>query len=344
MEQSFFRELLHYQRPKDNPFRLVFAGLVMFSILFLGYINHQLLISSFGSLGIFTFLYYQPLPLKQLMTRLSVVGSYLFLGNLLGMLSTHIAWLIPIVVALVGFGGRFFFEVYDISKPGAFFGVMVTAMGASTSIPLAKIPFMSGCMLLGIGFSILFALVLHFTEKEISAPLVKRSLRERIYRHPEAPLDSIYYSFVLFFAVYISESLHLQNPYWLVVSCASILQGDNLRSIKQRNIQRIFGTTIGLVISAFLLNLALTTFESIVVITILFVTVEYFIRRNYGLAQFFTTPMALMLSLLVRQQYVITLIQFRFLGIVLGSLLGLAAAWLFTVVVTFYERKYHLNE
>ena len=53
MEQSFFRELLHYQRPKDNPFRLVFAGLVMFSILFLGYINHQLLISSFGSLGIF---------------------------------------------------------------------------------------------------------------------------------------------------------------------------------------------------------------------------------------------------------------------------------------------------
>ncbi|MEY8698746.1 FUSC family protein [Enterococcus faecalis] len=309
MEQSFFRELLHYQRPKDNPFRLVFAGLVMFSILFLGYINHQLLISSFGSLGIFTFLYYQPLPLKQLMTRLSVVGSYLFLGNLLGMLSTHIAWLIPIVVALVGFGGRFFFEVYDISKPGAFFGVMVTAMGASTSIPLAK-----------------------------------RSLRERIYQHPEAPLDSIYYSFVLFFAVYISESLHLQNPYWLVVSCASILQGDNLRAIKQRNIQRIFGTTIGLVISAFLLNLALTTFESIVVITILFVTVEYFIRRNYGLAQFFTTPMALMLSLLVRQQYVITLIQFRFLGIVLGSLLGLAAAWLFTVVVTFYERKYHLNE
>ncbi len=94
----------------------------------------------------------------------------------------------------------------------------------------------------------------------------------------------------------------------------------------------------------FCLILALTTFESIVVITILFVTVEYFIRRNYGLAQFFTTPMALMLSLLVRQQYVITLIQFRFLGIVLGSLLGLAAAWLFTVVVTFYERKYHLNE
>ena len=40
------------------------------------------------------------------MTRLSVVGSYL-LGNLLGMLSTHIAWLIPIVVALVGLVAAF---------------------------------------------------------------------------------------------------------------------------------------------------------------------------------------------------------------------------------------------
>ena len=67
---------------------------------------------------------------------------------------------------------------------------------------------MSGCMLLGIGFSILFALVLHFTEKEISAPLAKRSLRERIYRHPEAPLDSIYYSFVLFL-LYISAKVYI---------------------------------------------------------------------------------------------------------------------------------------
>lgn len=141
------------------------------------------------------------------MTRLSVVGSYL-LGNLLGMLSTHIAWLIPIVVALVGLVAAFSLKSTIFQNQGPSFGVMVTAMGASTSIPLAKIPFMSGCMLLGIGFSILFALVLHFTEKEISVPLAKRSLRERIYQHPEAPLDSIYYSFVLFL-LYISAKVYI---------------------------------------------------------------------------------------------------------------------------------------
>ena len=80
-----------------------------------------------------------------------------------------------------------------------------------------------------------------------------------------------------------------------------------------------------MVISAFLLNLALTTFESIVVITILFVTVEYFIRRNYGLAQFFNaygSDAFIARSSAVRDN----VDSIPLLGIVLGSLLGLAAA------------------
>lgn len=107
------------------------------------------------------------------MICLFVVGSYFFLGNLLGMLLIYIVWFIFIVVVLVGFGGCFFFEVYDILKLGVFFGVMVIVMGVSMSILLVKILFMSGCMLLGIGFFILFVLVLYFIEKEISVLLVK---------------------------------------------------------------------------------------------------------------------------------------------------------------------------
>jgi uncharacterized membrane protein YccC len=78
-------------------------------------------------------------------------------------------------------------------------------------------------------------------------------------------------------------------------------------------------------------------------ITVLFVTVEYFVKRNYAIAQFFTTPMSLMLSMLVKQQYLYSLIQFRFLGIVIGSLLGLLAAWMMTTSLSFYNRKFHSN-
>lgn len=344
MEQSFFKELIHYHKPKESPFRLIGAGLCMISVLFTGYLSHQLAISSFGSLGIFTFLYYQRLPLKQSMLRLSTIGSFLTIANFLGMLSTHAAWTAPIVVAVVGFLGRFFFRLYGIAKPGPFFIVMVTAMGVSTKIPLAKIPVMSGYFFIGVLFSLLFAFILYFLEK---TPLPEidpaKTLNSRINDDPAVVIDSLLYSGILFFAVYLSMGLQLKNPYWLVVSCASILQGDNLRAMAHRNIQRIFGTIIGLAIAAFLLNLPLSVFETLLLIAALFVTVEYFVKRNYAIAQFFTTPMSLMLSMLVKQQYLYTLIQFRFLGIVIGSLLGLLAAWMMSTSLEFYNRKFHSN-
>lgn len=345
MEHSFIKELIHYNKPKESPLRLIGAGLCMISILFTGYLSHQLVISSFGSLGIFTFLYYQRLPLKQLMLRLSIVGSFLTATNFLGMLSTHVAWTAPIVVAVVAFLGRFFFRLYGIAKPGPFFIVMVTAMGASTKIPLARIPVMSGYFLIGVLFALTVAFILHFIEsRPFPEGKAEKTLKSRINDDPAVVIDSLLYSGVLFFAVYLSMGLQLKNPYWLVVSCASILQGDNLRAMAHRNIQRIFGTIIGLVIAAFLLNLPLSVFETLLLITALFMTVEYFVKRNYAIAQFFTTPMALMLSMLVRQQYLYSLIQFRFLGIVIGSLLGLLAGWLMSTSLEFYNRKFHSNE
>lgn len=344
MEQSFFKELLHYNRPKESPTRLIGAGLCMISVLFTGYLSHQLAISSYGSLGIFTFLYYQRLPLKQLMLRLTIVGTFLTTANFLGMLSTHAVWTAPIVVAMVGFLGRFFFRLYGIAKPGPFFIVMVTAMGASTNVPLPKIPLMSSYFFIGVLFSLVGAIFTHFVQKEpFPTNKVEKTLKERINEDPTVVMDSLLYSGILFFAVYLSMGLQLKNPYWLVVSCASILQGDNLRAMAHRNIQRIFGTIIGLAIAAFLLNLSLSVFETLLMITALFVTVEYFVKRNYAIAQFFSTPMALMLSVLVKQQYLYTLIQFRFLGIVIGSLLGLLAAWVMTTSLSFYNRKFHSN-
>ncbi|MDT2596218.1 FUSC family protein [Enterococcus dongliensis] len=345
MEQSFLKELIHYNKPKESPFRLIGAGLCMISVLLTGYLSHQLAIASFGSLGIFTFLYYQRLPLKQLLLRLLIIGSFLTLGNFLGMLSTHASWTAPIVVALIGFLGRFFFRLHEIAKPGPFFVVMVTAMGTSTKIPLTKIPFMSSYFFIGVIFALIFAFLLHFMEKT-PLPVTKtsKSLKTRIIADPAVIIDSLLYSCILFFAVYLSMGLQLENPYWLVVSCAAILQGDTLRAMAHRNVQRIFGTIIGLLIAAFLLNLPLSIFETLVVITLLFVTVEYFIKRNYALAQFFTTPMSLMLAMLAKQQYLYTLIQFRFLGIVIGSLLGLLAAYLINTSLSFYNRTFHSKQ
>ncbi|KAF1299202.1 hypothetical protein BAU15_00720 [Enterococcus sp. JM4C] len=342
--KPLMKELTTFHETKDNPFRLLGAGICMLTILLLGYALNDLSIGSFGSLGIFTFLYYQNIPIKQLATRLSLVGSCLLIGNFLGMLSTHLDWTAPILVGLVAFFGRLLFRLFKIAKPGVFFIVMVTGMGTSTKIPLENIPKMSLYFLIGLAISIIAACLVQLTEKTAPVPVPKISLQERLYTDPAAIVDALFYGGILFFAVYLSQALQLVNPYWLVISCAAILQGDNLRAMMHRNIQRIFGTSIGILIAAFLLNLPLTTLQSIIIITLLYLTVEVFVRRNYAVANFFTTPMTLMLSTLARQQYIFTLIQYRFLGIVLGSLLGVLSAWIMVTGLTFYNRAFQLHE
>lgn len=344
MEQSFMKELTSFKKSTIHPFWMLGAGTCMLTTLLLGYFLHVPAISSFGSLGIFTFLYYQPLPRKQLVKRLVFIGLFLWLGNILGMLSTYLAWTAPLVVAGIGTCGRGLFRLYHIAKPGAFFVVMVTAMGTGIKAPLTQLPLNSLYLLLGVLLAIATALLMTFSEKELPAPEPRLSLKERLASDPAVILDSLFYGSILFLAVYLSQAFQLTNPYWMVVSCAAILQGDNLRAMMQRNIQRIFGTTIGLGIAAVLLNVQLSQLQIIFIITVFYVLVEYFVRRNYAVASMFTTPMALLLATMIRQQYVYSLIQYRFLGIVLGSLLGLLAAWVMTTGLRFYNRAFDLHE
>lgn len=342
---SFFKELVVFHKPKNAPLQLIGAGICMAVPLFIGYFSNNLTIGSFGSLGIFTFLYYQSLPLKNLLIRLSAVGLFLLFGNLVGMLTTHVPWLIPISIALIAFCARIIFRLYDISKPGAFFIVMVTAMGSGTKIPLDRVPYMMSYVVLGILTSLIVATILYFIEGAVeTTPTKKMSLQERLYTDPAALLDALHYAAILFLATYISQSLHLTNAYWMIVSCAAVLQGDNLRAIMQRNIQRIFGTIIGLLIAAFVLSFSFTSLQSILLICFFFITVEFFIKRNYTVANFFTTPMSLLLANLARHQYMISLLNYRLIGIVLGSLLGLLGAYVLTTSLRFYNRAYQLNE
>ncbi|GMA72896.1 hypothetical protein GCM10025885_19450 [Tetragenococcus osmophilus] len=198
--------------------------------------------------------------------------------------------------------------------------------------------------MLGATIATIMAVFVHFVEKEEPEIIEEKNLFQRIFEDPGVFLDGIFYSATLFLAVYLSSGLQLRNPYWMVVSCAAILQGDNLRAIMQRNVQRILGTIIGIGIAALLLNASLTTLETIFFIIILFTISQISVRSNYALSAFFTTPMALLLSTLTKDQSVPTLLQYRFIGIALGALLGASSALLITTGLRFYNRSFHLHE
>lgn len=333
-----FKELLVFNRPKMNQFRIIGAGICMLIVLFIGYFSGNMQFASFGSLGIFTFLYYQHLPAKQLLQRMLTIGAYFYLCMIVGMLTSHIPWLVPLIVGLVAFIGRVGFRLYHIAKPGSFFSIMIVTMGSSTRIPLDKLLLTSSYFLIGVAVSLIMGFVILMTERTPTVPLPTLSLINRLQSDPGAILDGIFYATTLFFIAYLSYGLAFHNSYWMVVSCASILMGDNLRAIFHRNIQRIFGTTIGLGIAAFIFSMPLSLPMTLCLIAILFTIVEFFIPRNYGLANFFTTPLALLLSTLVQQQYHYSLLSDRLLGIAIGSVVGLLSAWIFTTGLKFYHR------
>lgn len=60
------------------------------------------------------------------------------------------------------------------------------------------------------------------------------------------------------------------------------------------------------------------------------------VARNYAVANIFLNPMALMLSTLIRGAYLMSLIEYRFLGIIIGSFIGLGVAWVMNVGLQHY--------
>ncbi|WP_160240765.1 FUSC family protein [Enterococcus faecalis] len=262
-------------------------------------------------------------------------------SNFLGMISSHYKWTVPIVVSMVAFFGRLFFRLYKIEKPGPYFSVMFVSIGASSNIEFSQIPMMSLFFIIGIIVSIVLAVIFTFFDKQPIEIYRIEPLKTRLISDPSVILDSYLYATILFFATYISFSLSLYNPYWLVVSCAAILQGNKLKDAYTRHIQRIIGTIIGLLLAAVLLEINLSILDQMLVISILYMVVDFFKKKNYTFLLFFSTPMALMLSNLVHHQYITTLIQYRFICIILGSLIGLFWVWLITITLKFYIKNVH---
>ncbi|WP_373279875.1 FUSC family protein [Lactococcus fujiensis] len=72
------------------------------------------------------------------------------------------------------------------------------------------------------------------------------------------------------------------------MSSAAVLSGEELKIIKTRYHGRIVGSIVGLLIGAGLTLLNLSIVEIVLVLMLLNILVEYFMPRNYALANFFT--------------------------------------------------------
>ena len=297
------------------------SGLPLLVGAYFGRLDYGL-VSSLGGLA---FLYLPDTPMHHRMARLMACIFAMSACYALGIMTHAVAAatvpLLTVIAVLVTMACRY----YRIGPPGSLFFVMVAAIGAYSPVPVLELPLRVGLIFLG-G---LLAAVVAFG---YSLVVLRRQAPA-----PAAPLPRPGFDFVVLDAVLIGAlvgislalavAFRLERPYWVPVSCLAVVQGSSLRAVWNRNLHRVAGTALGMLVASGVLSLPLGPWTVAPVVMLLSFAVEWLVVRHYGLAAVFITPLTILLAeaaTLDPQASHAALIQSRFLDTALGCAVGLA--------------------
>ena len=279
-----------------------------------------------GSLGGLVFLYLPETPMHHRMVTLMACGFAMTACYAIG-LGVHALDVaaVPVpLLALVALLVTMAIRYYRLPPPGPLFFVMAAAIGAYAPVPVERLSAQVGVLFLGV----LLAAVVAFV---YSLAVLSRSPPAPVPERPQPTFDFVVVDAVMIAAavgasLLLAELLGLPRPYWVPVSCMAVLQGITLRAVWNRQVQRIAGTAVGMLVAGALLSLPLGPWHIAFAVMILSFLVESLVVRHYGLAAVFITPLTILLAdaaILGANAPVDVLIRARFVDTALGCVVGL---------------------
>jgi len=127
----------------------------------------------------------------------------------------------------------------------------------------------------------------------------------------------------------LAISFPFNKPYWITLSCASVMLGSTIMSTFHRAIQRFCGTIIGVGIAIIIFRVQPQGFMIVIINMALTILTELFIGKNYAIAAAFFTPNALLLSEAATEMHDVSYFATaRITNIVVGSIIGLVGIYL----------------
>lgn len=326
--------------PNHHLERILVAGICALIVNLTGYLLKNPGINATSSLGLFTFLHFQSYEGQRTMKRMIFVAISLFTAYIVGLIIGQIPLMAPIFISFVAFFARLIYRIYRIDKPGDIFVILVMASGATRDMPFSQIPLQLIELSYGILVSLFMAyLLIKYLDLPKQSFTFSFNYKDAIRTEPRMIVDSFFYAGVLFFAAYLNIVLDLSPYSWIIVSCSAILQGNTLQMILNKSFQRVFGTTAGLATAALILLIPIPHLARIAMVVVLYVLAEYFIPRNYSFGIFFVTNMVLIQLTFQNPNLGFEYLGDRFSGIVIGTLLGSAAAYLQYHLYKFYSQS-----
>ena len=296
--------------PSDRRWQMPFAAALATGLpLFVGAWFDRLDYGLVSSLGGLVFLYLPATPLSHRMVTLMACAFGMLACYTLGLMSHFFPWtMVPVLV---------------------FISVLVTmaaAIGMYTPLEMLQVPLMVG--LLGLG-TLLAALIAFF----YSLYVLRLQAPKPVEPLPPASFDYVVFDSVLIgifvgISLALAQLLQLEKAYWVPVSCLAVIQGASLRAVWNKQLQRILGTGIGLLVAWGMLLLPLDKWTIPLMMMVLCFVVETAVVRHYAFAAIFITPMTILLAEAATLGHgpASTLIEARFYDTVLGCLVGLVGA------------------
>lgn len=319
-------ELLHLTtiNASDRLWQMPFAAALASGLpLLVGAYFDRMDYGLISSLGGLVFLYLPNTPMSHRMVSLMACAFGMVACYALGVMSHFfpplMMWVLMFIAILVTMVCRF----YRLGQPGSLFFVMTASIGAYSPGDVLQVPLKVGLLTMGCLLACLIAFFYSIYILRLQAP------------KPVAPLPPASFDFVVFDSVVIgvfvgislalAQALELERAYWVPVSCLAVMQGASLRAVWNKQLQRIIGTGIGLLLSWGVLMLPLDKWSISVMMMLLAFVIEIVVVRHYGFAIIFITPLTLLLAeaATLGHSSPALLIQARFFDTVLGCVVGL---------------------
>ncbi|SEQ29756.1 Fusaric acid resistance protein-like [Azotobacter beijerinckii] len=310
--------------PSDRIWQMPFAAALATGLpLLIGAYLERMDYGLVSSLGGLVFLYLPNTPLYHRMVMLMACAFAMIGCYTLGVMSNFFP---PLMVPALVFATilvTMLCRFYGVGIPGSMFFIMAASIGAYTPVEMLQVPLMVGLIGMGTLLACLIAFFYSLYSLRLQAP------------NPAPPLPRPSFDFVVFDSVWIglfvglslaiAQLLHLENAYWVPVSCLAVIQGASLQAVWNRQLHRVLGTSVGLLVAWVLLLLPLDKWSIALTLMVLCFVIETAVVRHYGFAVVFVTPLTILLAeaATLGQDSATALIGARFVDTVLGCLVGL---------------------
>lgn len=311
-------------QPSDRPWQMPFAaglacGLPMLIGAWLDHLDYGLV----SSLGGLVFLYLPATALSHRMVWLMACAFGMVTCYTLGILGHFVPLMLAPTLTLITVLVAMVCRFYRLGPPSSMFFVMAAAIGAYTPTDFMQIPLHVGLLAMGCLLACAVGFVYSLIILRLRAPLPVNPLPPADFDH--VVVDSVVIGVFVGLSLLCAQALALERAYWVPVSCLTVVQGLSLRAVWVKQLHRILGTALGLLLSLGLLSLPLDKWTIALLVIALSFVIETAVVRHYGFAVIFITPLTLLLAeaATLGQSSPAGLLQARFLDTVLGCLVGL---------------------